>query len=224
MSFASVNSARIDRVDPQRIARPLRELAIAEHHQACERQALGAADIFAAHRIEEAPVRPGAGIEQHADDDEIERGAGALCGRRPRHRLVDLVPVVEAVDVEMPPARMERHVERGIGGPRRVDHELRGVVEPAEIDPKIRQPVAERQHLVRALAHGSGTEQRLRGGLVRHDQYFSSGLPDVLQILGLLRLRRVIAGGLLGLDLDMGVGRHQLVAGSARARRCRCPG
>jgi hypothetical protein len=31
---------------------------------------------------------------------------------------------------------------------------LRGVVEAAEIDTKIRQPFAQRQHLMRALAHG----------------------------------------------------------------------
>ena len=120
-------SARIDRIDPQRTAGPHREFAIAEHHEAGERQALGAADRFAAHRIAEAPVRPRAGIEQHADDRQIERRARALGRRRPRHGLIDFVPVIEAVDVEMPPARMERNVERRIGRARRVDHELRGV-------------------------------------------------------------------------------------------------
>ena len=177
-------SARIDAIDPQRTAGPHREFAIAEHHQAGERQALGAADRFAARRIAESPVRPRAGIEQHADDRQIERRAGALFGRRPGHRLIEFVPVIEAVDVEMPPARMERDVERGIGRARRVDHKLRGVVEPRQIDLEIRQAVAERQHLVRAFAHGSGTEQGFCGSLLRHDQYFSSGLPDVFRSSG----------------------------------------
>ena len=168
-------------IDPQRTAGPHRELAIAEHHEACERQALGTADRFAAHRIAEAPVRPRAGIEQDADNRQIERRAGALSGRWPRHRLIDFVPVIEAVDLEMPPARMKRHVERRISRARRIDHKLRGLIETGQIDAKIRQAVAERQHLVRALAHGGGAEQRLCGRLRRHDQYFSSGLPDVFR-------------------------------------------
>ncbi len=74
---------------------------------------------------------------------------------------------------------MKRHIERGIGVSRCVDHQPGGVFEPAEIDPEVRQRLAERQHLVRALAYGSGTQQRLGSSLVGHDQYFSSGRPDV---------------------------------------------
>src|SRR6185369_14209602 len=136
---------------------------------------------FAAYRIAVAPTRPRAGIEQDADDRQIKRGAGSLRGRRPRHRLIKFVPVIEPVDVEMPPPRMKRHVEGGIGRSRGVDHQLRRLIEAAQVDPKIRQMTAERKHLMRALANGGGAEQRLCGGLWRHDQYFSSGLPDVFR-------------------------------------------
>src|SRR6185312_11754422 len=101
------------RIDPQRPAWPLRELAIAEHRQACQRKSLGAGDGLAADRIAISPAWPGAGIQQHADDGEIECRAGLLRRRWPCHRLIDLVPVVEAVDIEMPPPRMEWNVEEG---------------------------------------------------------------------------------------------------------------
>ena len=39
----------------------------------------------------------------------------------------------------MAPARMERHVERGIGRARRVDDELAAVVEARQIDAEMRQ-------------------------------------------------------------------------------------
>ncbi len=110
--------------------------------------------------IAETPRRPGAGIEQHADDRKIERRARALggataspsAGRCSSQRSTPSM-------LEMPPARMKRHVERGIGRARGIDHQPRRIVEAIQIDAKIRQPIAERQHPVRPLAHGCGAEQ-----------------------------------------------------------------
>ena len=54
----------------------------------------------------------------------------------------------------MPPARMERHVERWIILLHNRQNEIDSVVEPVEVDPKIRQLVVEPecQHAMRAVA------------------------------------------------------------------------
>ena len=61
---------------------------------------------------------------------------------------------IEAVRHEMPPARMERHVERRIILLHHRHDEIDSVVEPIEIDSKIRQLVVEPecQHAMGAVA------------------------------------------------------------------------
>ena len=59
-----------------------RERARREHVEACDRQALGAREALAA-ALAIAPVRPRAGIEQHADDGEVEGRPRLGSVRRP---------------------------------------------------------------------------------------------------------------------------------------------
>ena len=106
--------------------------------------------VGARSRVAIGPARPGAGIEQHADDGEVECGARALGRVAPRRGAVDRGPAIVAADHEMPPARMERHVERGIGLARRRDDEVGGRVEPrqdrcgnAAARPRARSPAAD---------------------------------------------------------------------------------
>ena len=123
----------------------------------------------------------------------------------------------------MPPARMERHVERR-DRPCASSSSTRSAarVQAAEIDAEVRQPVveAERQHAVRALAHrrrrSAATERPpspdLHGHVRRVINIFRArGRPGLPRSCGSARLRRVVAGGLLGLHLDLRVGRDQLV-------------
>ncbi len=199
-------------IDPQRIARPLREFAIAEHHEARKREALGAAHVFAAHRIKESPVRSGAGIEQHADDDKIERGPGTLRGGRPCHRLVDFVPVVENRRYQNAASASET-ARRGWGRPRASCRSQAG--------PCLRGGRDRRESSAagrRAPASGARGRERQRHSAVTSQQtrptrsiLFERPAGRILQVAGLLRLRRVIAGSLLGLDLDMGIGWHEIV-------------
>ena len=112
----------------------------------------------------------------------------------------------------MTPARMKRNVERQDTPRASVAITRRGrIIETGSSTRKFGSRSPERQQTVSPLSDGSGVEKRPCGGLRRHDQYFSSGRPDVLKIFGLGRLRRVVAGGLLGGDFDMRVGRHQFV-------------
>ena len=71
-------------IDPQRVGRIGGKGAVGEHREACQRQPLGAADPLAALRITVAPLRPGARVDQHADDRQIERCACPFAGVAPR--------------------------------------------------------------------------------------------------------------------------------------------
>ena len=72
-------------------------------------------------------------------------------------------------DHEMPPARMERHLEAGIGLARRRDDEICGLAKPAKIDAEMREPVLEpdRQQPMRALPHRVRTQKREGGSRFR---------------------------------------------------------
>jgi hypothetical protein len=56
---------------------------------------------------------------------------------------------------------MKRHIERGIGLARCLEHQLDRRVHAIEVDTEVRKPVfkADREHAVRALANRPGTQQ-----------------------------------------------------------------
>ncbi len=167
-------------VGPQGIAGPARKRAAGEHGEARQREPLRAADLAAGRRVAKPPVRAGAGIEQHADDGEIERGARPRGAIAPAGGAGEARPAVLPVEHEMPPSRVKGNIEIGIGRGRDFEREVGGILEAAQIDPEVRQLVVEAfaQQQVRPLAHGGGAQQRQRGlGVGGHAQYFSSGRP-----------------------------------------------
>ena len=84
------------RIGPQRLPRIGRKSALREHREARERESFGAADALAARCIAIAPLRSGAGIEQNADDRQIESRAAACGG------VVPVVPRSSAAQRSSP--------------------------------------------------------------------------------------------------------------------------
>ena len=74
------------RIDAEGVLGPARKGAAHEHVEARHGQALGADIGFAGAAFLVAPLRPGARIEQHGDDGEIEGGAGHVGRRSPTAR------------------------------------------------------------------------------------------------------------------------------------------
>ena len=106
-----------------------------------------------------APISACAGVEEHADDREVEGRARLGGSVRPLRGRRERCPAVGARIHEMPPARVEGNVERRIVLAHDRDHVIRRRGQPAAIDPPMVEApcLAEPQHLMRALAH------RLRG-------------------------------------------------------------
>ena len=131
------------------------------------------------------PLRSRAGIEQDADDGEIERGARARSGVAPVRFLVDHGPAIIAVEDKVTPTRVEWHDQRRIIMTRRVNHEIDRLVETPKIDLEVRQLIVEAdpQHPSRAFADRLGAQKRKRSGRIGFharipgSQYFSSGRP-----------------------------------------------
>ena len=175
-------------IGPQGIAGTPRKRAAGEHGEARQRKPLRAADLASGRRVAKPPVRAGPGIEQHADDGEIEFGACPRGAVAPAGGAGEARPAVPSVEHEVPPSRMEGNNEIGIGRGRDLQGEIGGVLEAGEIDPEVRQLVVEAfaQQQVRPLAHGGGAQERQRGLGIRgdafsvHAQYFSSGRPTAV--------------------------------------------
>ena len=89
--------------------------------------------VGAGRRIAIAPVRPGAGVEQHRDDGQVEAARARAAASAKSACRGDLRPEVAAAEHEMPPARVERDVEVRIV---RADH--RGDSVGAAVKPRHR--------------------------------------------------------------------------------------
>ena len=92
-------------IGPQGIAGMARKRAAGEHGEARQREPLRAADLASRRRVAKPPVRAGAGIEQHADDGEIELGA------RPRGAVAPAGGAGEARPAVRPSSTKCRHRE-----------------------------------------------------------------------------------------------------------------
>ena len=92
-----------------------REQPFLHRAQAGDGEPLGARENLPGLGLAVLPARPGAGVEQHRDDRQIEPGArrfrriGAGC---------DEARAIDAAGREMPPAAVERHGEIGIAAAR----------------------------------------------------------------------------------------------------------
>ena len=128
-------------IGPQGIAGTSRKRAAGEHGEARQCKPLRTADLASGRRVAKPPVRAGPGIEQHADDGEIELGTcprGAVAPAAGKAR-----PAVPSVEHEVPPSRVEGDDEIGIGRSRDLQGEIGRVLEAGEIDPEMRQLVVE---------------------------------------------------------------------------------
>src|SRR3977135_2772410 len=97
-----------------------------KHGETGKSQALGAGKSLARSEIAILPLRTCAGVEDCADDREIEGGARLL--KSIGLALPDGIVAVLAAHHEVTPSRMEWDSERRIGLPRRRNNEIgRGV-------------------------------------------------------------------------------------------------
>ena len=157
------------RIDAERVVRPAGKGAADEQVEARQGEPLRARVGLAGAALVIAPVGSGAGVEQHADDGEIERGAAHGGGVRPIDRLGDRRPAVDAAGGEMAPAAVEGNVEIGISGTRGGHHLVGAGVEAIAIDREMIEPPGEPmpQEPVRALAHRRSGEEAMRQPLLR---------------------------------------------------------
>ena len=153
------------RVDPEGIVGAARERARDEHLEARHGKPLRPRKGLARPVFRVAPVRPGAGVEEDADDRKVEGGAGHPGGVHPGRHRDDAAPAVEPAGREMAPAGVEGDIERRVVLPDRCDDLVGGGAEAVEVDREVREPSgkAALEQRVRALAHGSRREQASRG-------------------------------------------------------------
>ncbi len=112
-----VQGAQAGGVDLQRIGRVAGEQAAGEGVQARHAEALGAGEALAGRGLDVAPVRAGAGVEQHADHGQVDHRAGAC---RVRPTCASVGRAVDAAGLEMAPAAVVRD-RSGRGSASRVD-------------------------------------------------------------------------------------------------------
>jgi hypothetical protein len=117
-------------------------------------QSLRTADGQSGFWIAVAPRWTSAGIEEDADNGQIEFSSGAGCAIGPVGPVGNSSPAIVSIADEVPPARMKRHVERRIGLARRFLNQIDCAVHAIEVDAEIRQLAfqADREHAVGALA------------------------------------------------------------------------
>src|SRR3984885_16343270 len=108
------------------------------------------------------PRWTGTGVEEDADDGQIEFSTRTGCAIGPTGPLSHGRPAIVPIRNKMPPPRMKGYIERGIGLARCLEHQLDRRVHAIEVDPEVRKPVfkADREHTMRALANRPGTQQR----------------------------------------------------------------
>ena len=201
-----------------------RKRAVGEHGEARQRQPLGSADLRAGRGIAIGPLRSGAGVEQHADDGEVEV---APARARLRRRAWRGARRWRPSDPRRPPrnaASANGTARRGRDRPcawsrRRGRRPRRAAPDRcgnAPAGPRARSPASDaraaapRRRSKATWRQPCRASRASRSGLA--GQFLSSERPTVsVKSCGFGLLRRVVAGGLLGRDLHMRVGRHQLV-------------
>ena len=199
-----------------------RKIAARKHGETGQREPFGAAEAASRRRITIAPRGPAPASSRTLTMARSNAARARAAAIAPIRRLVDGGPAVFAIEDKMPPARVERHVERRITLPHRLEHEIDGVDRGGARSTRKCGSLSSSPSASMRCARSRtacGAQKRKRGGRIGiHDrpacmsQNLSSGAADRIgQVLRLRRLRRVIAGGLLGRDFHMGVGGNQLV-------------
>ena len=129
-----------------------------KHGETGKSQALGAGKALARSKIAILPLRTCAGVEDCADDREIEGGARLL--KSIGLALPDGIVAVLAAHHEVTPSRMEWDSERRIGLPRRRNNEIGRGVELRKLDAKMRKLSIKpkRKHPMRAYTNSLGIQ------------------------------------------------------------------
>ena len=141
--------------------------ALGEQVQARDAETLGPRELQSGAGLLPPPGRPGAGVEEHADDREVEpdaRPLGAVDAVEQRRDPID------AAGLEMPPAAVKRDIERRVVAPHLAGDIVGGGAEPVFVEHEMREGAARArvEHLAAAFANGPGTEERCRRGVKLH--------------------------------------------------------
>ena len=173
-------------IGPQRISRMAGKRAAGEHGEARQREPLRAPDLATGGGVAKPPVRPGPGIEQHADDGEIEfgarpRGAVAPTGgageARPavlRRRARNAASANEREYRDRDRPRCVTSMVRSAAHRRGGGRSIRKYASPSSRP--LRSSRFARSRTAAALSSDSAASASERLG---HAQYFSSGRPTV---------------------------------------------
>ncbi len=124
-------------VDAQRIARCRGEGAGHEGAKARHAQPLGARVARPARHLDVAPCRPRAGVEQHADDRQVDLRARALGRRAAGERTLEFRAAVHAAGLEVPPAAVVRDGEVRIAAARHVRDAFGRVAQARTVDAEV---------------------------------------------------------------------------------------
>src|SRR5712671_5222782 len=126
-----------------------------KHGETGKSQAFGTAKALARSKIAILPLRTCAGVEDCADDREIEGGACLLKSIGLADALPDRIVAVLAAHDEVTPSRMEWDSERRIGLPCGFDNEIGRGVELPKLDSKMRKLSIKpkRKHPMRAYTN-----------------------------------------------------------------------
>jgi hypothetical protein len=111
-------------VYPQGIARRTREQSVLKHGQARKRKAFGSTNCLSTRRVFIAPVRSGSRVKQNADDHEIESRSRAFALTGAAQGPTGWIEEASDLKIKVPPARVQRNIQRRIGSTHRLNHEL----------------------------------------------------------------------------------------------------
>ena len=156
-SFVERDQGR--RVDPVRIAGIGRKTAVHEGMKTRDTQPFGAHVALAGRGFEVRPARPGAGVEQHADERQVDPRARRRGGAAVGEPGVQRVPAIDPAGFEMAPAAVHRDQgEIGETLARQRRNALRHRIEPAALEPEM----SRRAGLDRARDVGAARADRRR--------------------------------------------------------------
>ena len=150
-----------------------------------------------------APARPGAGVEEDADDREVERRPRHLGCLGPGRHRDDAAPAVEPAGREMAPPGMEGDVEARVVLADGRDHHVGGAVQAVEVDREVIEPAGdcvpeERMGAARAPPPPRGDGGRHRGEGAGPSRAFSvrqaaQSTPRGTKFAAARRARRAVA-------------------------------
>ena len=182
--------------------------------EAGHRQSFGPAIGAARRRLDVLPVGPGAGVEQNADEREVDHAVGTHAVGHVAQQPVEFAAAVHAAGLEVPPAAVERDLQLGIAAAGGLGHLARGGVGLVSYSRKEGRALGE---VTKFLVYNA--RKRQVGGDTA-DQYFARTecvagvqdmrfqelMPDVLHWLGIRKIHRLVSMSNMKYDAITGSG------------------